>query len=192
MIQSNCMDLLLLSPLYCSKLRLVVVVQPLSCAQHCNSINCHMPAFPVHHYLPAQTCPLSQWCHPTISSSVTPFFFYTQSFQASGYFPMICLFPSGGQSIGTSASASVLLVNIQDWLPLGLTGFISLLSKVLSTSQLSSITTQKQKFFDAQPFLWSNAHQGLDIFISNLIKLKDLLSIRIQVVWPQNLGTHRL
>ena len=76
--------------------------------------------------------PLSQWCHPTISSSVICFSSCPQSFPASGSFPMSQLFTSGDQSIGVSASASVLPMNIQDWFPLELTGWISLLSKGLS------------------------------------------------------------
>ena len=77
-------------------------------------------------------CPLSRWYHPTISSSVAPFSSYLQSFPASGSFPMSQFFATGGQSIGASASASVLPVNIQDWFPLGWTGWISLQSKGLS------------------------------------------------------------
>ena len=73
-------------------------------------------------------CPLSRWCHPTISSSAIPFSSCPQSFPASGSFPMSQLFTSGGQSIGVSASASVLPMNIQDWSPLGWTGWISLQS----------------------------------------------------------------
>ena len=73
----------------------------------------------------SNTCPLSQWCHPIISSSVVPFSSCLQSFPASGSFPMSQLFASGGQSIGVSASTSVLPVNIQDWFPLGWTGWIS-------------------------------------------------------------------
>ena len=72
------------------------------------------------------SCPLSWWCHPAISSSVVPFSSCPQSFPASGAFPMSQLFTSGGQSIGVSASTSVLPVNIQDWSPLGWTGWISL------------------------------------------------------------------
>ena len=74
-------------------------------------------------------CPLSRWCHPTISSSVFPFSSFPQSFPASGSFPVSQFFTSGGQSIGVSASASVLPMNTQDWFPLGWTGWISLLSK---------------------------------------------------------------
>ena len=80
----------------------------------------------------SNSCPLSQWCHPAISSSVTPFSSCLQSFPASGSFPISQFFASGGQSIGASASASVLPVNIQDWFPLRLTGLISLQSKGLS------------------------------------------------------------
>ena len=81
----------------------------------------------------SNSCPLSQWCHPTISSSVIPFSSSLQSFPASGSFQRSQFFTSGGQSIGVSASASVLPMNIQDWFPLGWTGWISLQSKVLST-----------------------------------------------------------
>ena len=74
----------------------------------------------------SNSCPMSQWCHPTISSSVVPFSFRLQSFPASGSFLMSQFFASGGQSIGVSASASVLPMNMQDWFPLGCTGWISL------------------------------------------------------------------
>ena len=80
----------------------------------------------------SKSCPLSQWCHPTISSSFIPFSSCLQSFPASGSFPMSQSFASGDQNIGVSASASVLPVNIQDWFPLGWTGWISLQSKGLS------------------------------------------------------------
>ena len=79
----------------------------------------------------SNSCPSTWWCHPTISSSVIPFSSYLQSFQASGSFPMSQFFASGGQSSGVSASASVFLMNIQDWFSLGLTGLISLQSKGL-------------------------------------------------------------
>ena len=81
----------------------------------------------------SNSCPLSQWCHPTISSSVVPFSSCPQSFPASGSFPMNQFFASGGQSIGVSASTSVLPMNIQDWFPLGWTGWISLQSKRLKS-----------------------------------------------------------
>ena len=88
-----------------------------SCPTLCNSMDGSTPGFPVHHQLPvySDSCPLSQWCHPTISSSVVPFSSCLQSFPASGSPPMSQFFASGGQSIGASASASVLPVNIQDW-----------------------------------------------------------------------------
>ena len=92
------------------------------------------------------SCPLSQWCHSTILSSVVTFSSCLQSFPASGSFPMSWLFISGGQSIGASASASVLLMIIQDWFPIGLTGFISLQSKRLSRV-FSNTIVQKHKFF---------------------------------------------
>ena len=88
----------------------------------------------------SNSCPSSQWCHPTISSSVVPFSSRLQSFPASGPFPMSQFFPSGGQSIGASASASVLPMNIQGWFPLGLTDLISLQSKGLSRVFSSTAT----------------------------------------------------
>ena len=90
----------------------------------------------------SNSCSLSRWCHPTISSSVVPFSSQLQSFPASGSFPMSQFFASGGQSIGVSASASVLPMNVQGWFPLGLTGWISLQSKGLS-SIFSNTTVQK-------------------------------------------------
>ena len=92
----------------------------------------------------SNSCLLSQWCHLTISSSATPFSSCLQFFPASGSFQMSQLFESGGQSIGVSASASVLPLNIQDWFPLGLTGWISLQSKGLSRV-FSNTTVQKFK-----------------------------------------------
>ena len=101
--------------------------------------------------------PLSQRCHLTILSSLIPFSFCLQYFPASGSFLMNRLFTSGGQSIGASPSASVLLMNIQGWFPLELTGFISLQPKGLS-KVFSNTTVQKHQFFGAQPSLWSNSH----------------------------------
>ena len=94
----------------------------------------------------SNSCPLNQWCHLTISASVSPFFFCLQSFPASG-----------GQKIGPSAFASVLLMHIQGWFPLGLTDLISLLSKGLSRV-FSRTTVWKNQFFSAQLSLWSNSH----------------------------------
>ena len=122
-------------------------------------------------------CPSSQWCYPSISSSIVPFSSCLQSFPASGSFPMSQFFASGGQSIGVSASASVFPMNIQDWLPLGWTGWISLQSKGLSrvfsnTSSKASIlwcsaffivqllhpymTTGKTKALTRQTFVSNN------------------------------------
>ena len=95
------------------------------------------------------SCPLNRWCHPTISSSVVPLSSHLQSFPESGSFQMSQFFPSGGQSTGISASASVLSMNIQDWFPSGWTGWISLQSKGLSRV-LSNTTVQKHQFFRAQ------------------------------------------
>ena len=94
----------------------------------------------------SNSCPSSRWCHPTISSSVVPFSSCPQSLPASGSFPMSQLFPQGGQSIGVSASASVLPMNTQGWSPLGWTGWISLQSKGLSRV-FSNTTVQKHQFF---------------------------------------------
>ena len=103
------------------------------------------------------SCPLSWWCHPIISSSVIPFSSCLQSFPASGSFPMSQFFASDGQSIGVSASASVLPMNIQDWFPLELTGWISLQSKGLSRI-FSNTTVQKHQFFSTQLSSQSNSH----------------------------------
>ena len=97
----------------------------------------------------SNSCPLHQWCHPIISSSVIPFSSCLQSFPASGSFQISWSFASGGQSTGVSASASVFPMNIQDWFPLGWTGLISLQSKGLSRL-FSNTTVQKYQFFSAQ------------------------------------------
>ena len=105
----------------------------------------------------SNSCPLSRWCHPTISSSVIPFFSSLQSFPASETFQMSQLFTPGGQSIGVSASASELPMNIQDWCPLGWTGWIFLQSKGLSRV-FSNTTVQKHQFFGTQLSLWFSSH----------------------------------
>ena len=94
------------------------------CSTLCSPVDHSMPGLPVHHQLLELTdpCPLTQWCHPTISSSVVSFSSCLQSFPASGSFQMSQLFVSGDQSIEASASTSVLLMNIQNWFPLGWTG----------------------------------------------------------------------
>ena len=100
---------------------------------------------------------MSWWCHPIISSSVIPFSSCLPSFPAPGSFPVSQFFTSGGQTIGASTLASVLPMNIQDWFPLGWTGWISLQSKGLSRI-FSSTTVPKHQFFAAQPSLWSSFH----------------------------------
>ena len=105
----------------------------------------------------SNSCPLSWWCHPTISSSIVRFSSCPQSFQASGSFQMSQFFTSGGENIGVSVSASVLPMNIQDWFPLGWTGLTSSQSKGPSRV-FSNTTVQKHQFFGAQLSLWSNSH----------------------------------
>ena len=116
-------------------------------------MDCSMPGFPCPSPIPgacSNSCPLSRWCHPTISSSVISFSSCLQSFPASGSFQMSHFFASGGQSIGVSASASVLPMNIQDWFPLGLTYLISLqskgLSRVFSNTLFRSISSSVLSF----------------------------------------------
>ena len=124
-----------------------------SCPILYDPMDCSMPSPRACSY----SCPLSQWCHPTISSSVIPFSSCLQSFLAPGSFLMSQLFPSNGQNIRVSASASVLPMNIQDWFPLGWTGWISLQSKGLSRV-FSNSTVQKHQFFGTQLSLESNSH----------------------------------
>ena len=124
-----------------------------SCSTLCDSMDCSTPGFPEL----TDSCPLSRWCHPTISYSVVPFS-CLQSFPASaGSFPMSQFFGSGGQNIGVSASASVLEMNVQDWFPLGWTGWISLQSMGLSRV-FSNTAVWKHQFFGAQLSLWSDSH----------------------------------
>ena len=110
------------------------------------------------------SCPSSQWCHPTISPSVVPFSSCLQSFPASVSFPMSQFFASGGQSIGVSASASGLPMNIQDWFPLGLTGWLSLQSKGLSRV-FSNTTVRKHQFFGTQLSLYFFIFKSITICI---------------------------
>ena len=102
----------------------------------------------------SNSCPSCWWCLPTISSSVVPFSYHLQAFPASGSFQMSQFFASGGQSIGVSASTSVLSMNTQDWSPLGWTYWISSQSKGLSRV-FSNTTVQKHQFFGAQLFFYS-------------------------------------
>ena len=127
------------------------------CLTLCNPMDCSTPGSsgmwcpPPSPGVCSNSWALSWWCHPTISSSVVPFSSCLQFFPASGSFQSQFL-TSGGQSIGVSASASVLSMNIQDWFPLGQTGLISLQSKGLSRV-FSSTTVQKHRFFSAWPSL---------------------------------------
>ena len=124
------------------------------CTTLCNPMDWSMPGFPVLHHLPElaqNSCPLSLWCHPNISSSVVPFSSCLQSFPASGSFPMSQLCTSDGQIIGASASASVFPMNIQDSFPLGVTGLISLLSKGFPRV-FSSTTVRRDQFFGLSLF----------------------------------------
>ena len=123
-----------------------------SCPTLCDPVDCSFPGLPVHYQLLESTqtqCPLSRWCHLTISSSVVPFSSRLQSVPESGSFQTSQLFASDGQSIGVSALASVLPMNIQDWFPLAWTGWISLQSKGLSRV-FSNTTVQKHQFFSDQ------------------------------------------
>ena len=122
----------------------------------------------------SNSCPLSQWCQQTISSSASPFSFCPQSFPASRYFPVSLLFVSGGQSIGASASVSVLPKNIQGWFPLELTGLIFLLSKKLS--RVFSSTTVN--LFDLNQF-----DLGFLLLIAEII-LSDTVEKKISLVLP--------
>ena len=135
-------------------------VQSLGRIRLCDPMDWSTPGFPVHHQLPELTqthVHPSWWCHPTISSSVIPFSSRHQSFPESRSFPISQFFTSGRQCIGVSASASVLPMNIQDWFPLGLTGWIPLQSKGLSRG-FSNTTVQQHQFFSTQLSLWSNSH----------------------------------
>ena len=129
-----------------------------SCSTLCNSRALHHARFPCPSLslgICSNSCPLSQWCCPNISSSVAPFSSCPQSFLTSESFPMIGFLH--GPRIGASALASVLPMNIEGWFPLGLTCLISLLSKRLLRA-FSRTVIQKHQFFGPQPFLWSISH----------------------------------
>ena len=123
-------------------LSLLLLFSPKSCPTLCDPMDYSTPGLPVLLIVCSNSCPLSQWCYLTIPSSASPFSSYSQSFLASGSFPMSWLFASCGQSIEASASASVLPMNIQGWFPLGLTGWISMQPKGLSRV-FSNTTVQK-------------------------------------------------
>ena len=139
----------------------------------------------------SNSCPLSQWCYPTISSSVVPFSSHLQFFPASGSFLMSQHFTSGGQSIGVSVSASVLPMHIQAWFCLGWTSWISLLSKGLSRV-FSNTTVQTHQFFGSQLSLQSNSHihtwQWMDEKISYIVPGKVLIVYYWRCKMDQVLG----
>ena len=138
------------SPLYFWVLFFLILLRYCSLRSvHCSAGSDTSPSPTPRAY--SNSCPSrrSQWCHPTISSSVVPFSSHLQSCPASGSFPVSQFFTSGGQSIRVSAPASVLTVNIQDWFPLEWTGWISLLSKGLSRVFYNT-TVQKHQFSGAQ------------------------------------------
>ena len=145
---------------------IAVAVQSLSRVQLCDPMDCSMLGFPVRH---SNSRPLSLWCHPTISSSIIPFSSLLQSFPASGSFPVSQLFTSGGQSIGVSASASVLPTNSQDWSPLGLTGWISLyskgLSRVFSNTTVQASILWHSGFFVCLVLLSYNSPKSIIMFL---------------------------
>ena len=130
-----------------------------SCLTFCNPMDCSTPGLPSSPIpgVYSNSSPSSWWYHPNISSSVIPFSFHLQSFPAAESFQMSQFFTSGSQSIGVSATASVLPMTIQDWFPLGLTGWISLQSKEFSRV-FSYITVQNHQFFRSQISLQSNSH----------------------------------
>ena len=125
----------------------------------CDPMDCNTPGLSAitNSRVYSNSCPLNWWCHPTISSSVIPFFSNLQSFLASDSFQMSPVFASGGHNNGVSASASVLPMNTQDWSPLGWNAWISLQSKGLSRV-FSNTTVQKHQFFGAQLSSQSNCH----------------------------------
>ena len=157
----------------------------------------------------SNSCPSTRWCHPAISSSVIPFSSCLQSLPVSGSFPMSQLFTSGGQSIGVSASASVLPMNTQDWSSLGWTGWIFLQSKGLS-GVFSNTIVQKHQFFCAQLSLqskshihtrpyktiavtrWTFVHKTMSLFLkmmSSFLLAFLLRSNRLLISWLQSLST---
>ena len=126
-----------------------------SCPTLCDPVDCSTPGLPVHHHPGAysNSCPLSRWCHPTSSPSVVPFSSHLQSFPASGSFPVSQLFASGGQSIGVSASASVLPMNIQNWFPYD--GLVGSPCSPQDSQESSSTPQFKSIYFSALSFHYS-------------------------------------
>ena len=150
----------------------VVVIQPFSCVQLFEIHGLQHTRLPCPSLIPAvwaNSCPLSWWCHPAISSSLTSFSSCPQLFPASASLPMGWLFASAGHSIGASASASVLPMNIQDWFPLGLTGLISLQSRGLSRV-FCNTTVQKHQFVGTYPLHCSGLENSVDCIVQGVAK----------------------
>ena len=147
------------------------------CPGLCDPMDCSMPgSYPSptpRAYSNSRS--LHWWCHPTISSSVVPFSSHLQSFPESGSFPMSQFFTSGGQNI--EASASVLPMNIQNWFPLGWTGWISSQSKGLSRV-FSNTTVQKHQFFGTRFSLWSNSHIHIWLLVKPQLLLDGPLLVK--------------
>ena len=153
-----------------------------SCPTLCNPTDHSTPDFPVLHYLPvcSNSCSLNQWCHPTISFFVAPFYSCLQSFPASGSFPMSQLFASGSQRLELQLQHQSFQWIFRKYkFPLGLTGLISLQSQGLS-SVFSSTTVWKHQFFSIQPSLWSNSHIHTE-------KWKWSHSVVSNSLWPHGL-----
>ena len=141
-----------------------------------------LPGPPLSPGVCSNSCPLSQWCHPNISSSAAPFSFCCQSFLTSGSFSISWLFASGSQSIVALASASVLPMNIQGQFPLGLTAWVSLQYKGLSRVFFST-TIWKHQFSGSQPYLWFKAHIWTLLLEKN-IALTIPANLKIQIYFP--------
>ena len=158
-INFGTVELVLVNSVIHSDYWVFVVVKLLSCVQlfvtPWTVQRARLPSLSLFPGVCSNSCSLSQWCYSAVSSSVVPFFSCLQSFPASWFFPVSWLFASGGQTIGASASVSVM--NIQGWFPLTVTGLISLQSKGLSRV-FSSTTVWKHQFFGVQPSLWSSTH----------------------------------
>ena len=147
-----------------------------SCPTLCNPMDCSTPGFPVLGYLPAFVqihCPLSQWCHPTISSSVAPFSFCPQSFPASGSFPMSWLFTLGGPKYWIFSFSISPSNEYSGLISLGLTGLISLQSRGFS-GVFSSTTNRKHQFSGAQLSVWTNSHICLRLLENHSFDYMDL------------------
>ena len=170
-------DFMLIAPLSGASVQFSPVAQ--SCLTLCDPMNRSTPLSITNSRSPTDSIPLSWWCYPTILSSVVPFSSCPHSFPASGSCQMSPFFTLGVQSIGVSASTSVLPMNTQDWSPLGWTGWISLQSKGLSRVFLLQYHSSKHQFFWAQLSLWSNSHQVLQ-WSQNTKQLKNtVLKLRL-------------